>query len=188
MELVVVLALFMLIMSVVVNMFTSIVQQQKRILAEQELLNQVSYVQEYVSRAVRSAVKDAAGDCLFDNENSYAGYIYLLTHYHGELGVYEGIKFITKDNICQEFFVDSADGLLKEIKNGGSPQNILSAKFNLQHAIFIINGDKEIYGATASDARQPRVTMVIDVKNQTEGNPDKVFQTTVSQRNLNIPE
>jgi prepilin-type N-terminal cleavage/methylation domain-containing protein len=187
MELIVVLALFMLIIGVVVNMFISIVGAQKRILGEEELLNQVSYVQEYASRAIRSAVKDAAADCLTDGAQSYPGYMYLLTHYNSQLAGYEGIKFISKDNVCEEFFVDPADGLLKESKSGSRPQNILSSKFALQYVKFVINGDSSLGGASSSDAMQPRVTMVLSVQNQTAGAPDKVFQTTVSQRNLNIP-
>ena len=52
-ELVVVLGLFMLIMSVTVNLFISIVRQQKMILSQQEMINQVSYVQDYFTRSLR---------------------------------------------------------------------------------------------------------------------------------------
>ncbi len=178
-EMVVVLALFMLIIGVAVNMFISIVDAQKRILGEEELLNQVSYVQEYASRAIRSAVKDATADCLTDGAQSYPGY-------NPQLAGYEGIKFISKDNVCEEFFVDPADGLLKESKDGAKPQPILSSKFVLRYVKFVINGDSSLGGASASDAVQPRVTMALAVQNQTAGAPDEVFQTTVSQRNLNI--
>jgi prepilin-type N-terminal cleavage/methylation domain-containing protein len=167
-ELVVVLALFMLIISVTVGMFISIVQHQKRILSQQDLLSQMSYVQEYMSRSLRSAARDAAGDCLFDGQTSYPGSIYLLTHYNQERGMYQGIKFISKDNVCQEFFLDSGDGLLKEIKDGGAPQAMVSGKFTMSSAVFIVG-----------DTSQPRVTMAFTIENQ-------IFQTTVSQRNLNI--
>ncbi len=188
-ELVVVLALFMLIISVTVSIFVSIVQHQKKILGQQELLSQVSYVEEYMSRAIRSAVKDSGGDCLFDNETSYPGYIYLLTRYNSESSMYEGIKFISKDNICQEFLLDSEDNLMKEIKDGGTPSNLLSSRFEIGYVRFIINGDKTVYGASETDAIQPRISMTLQIKAHPLLNlKDQLFQTTISQRNLNTNE
>jgi type II secretory pathway component PulJ len=58
-ELVVVLSLFMLIMSVTVTMFISIVSHQKRILSQQEMISQLSYVEDYFSRSLRGAITDA---------------------------------------------------------------------------------------------------------------------------------
>lgn len=188
-ELVVVLSVFSIIIASVATIFVSIVQHQRRILADQEVISQVSYAKEYMSRALRSAVKDASGDCLFDGESNYPGYIYLPTHYNATTNDYEGIKFITKDNVCQEFFFDRDDGLLKEVKNGGQPLALMSDKFDIQYVIFAINGDKEMYGASQDDLIQPRVTFVLEIGGDiNEGVLGKTFQTTVSQRNLNLSE
>lgn len=181
-EVVVALAVFFLIIDVAISMFISVVSHQKRILQEQELLNQTSYAAEYITRALRSAIKDVAGSCLQGN----AGSMYRLTHFNASSGFYEGVKFIRSDGVCQEFFVDT-DRIFKETKDGASAQNIISDKFFLQYARFVINGDKEIQGASQSDTVQPRLTFLINIKNQQSAyQQEHVIQTTVSQRNLNI--
>ena len=186
-ELVVVLALFMLIISVTVGIFISVIQHQKRVLSQQDLLGQLSYAQEYMSRTLRSAVKDTSGNCLVNGENAHSGYTYLLTHYNIELDAYEGIRFITKDNTCQEFFRDSGDGLLKEIKDGALPQNLVSDTFIMSSVKFIINGNSTLQGAGEDNGIQPRVTMALNVDGKAMNGKNQIFQTTISQRDLNIP-
>ncbi len=189
-EVVFVLALFMIIIGVTISIFLSIVHQQKRILSEQEMLNQGSYVFEYMSKALRMAVKDPDGSCLGE-----AGKIYVLTHCQsGTLDACQGIKFINQsdNNACQEFFLDSNDAAggpaLSEIKNDSGAQHLLSDTYEIKYAKFVINGDQAIYDAVAGDGFQPRVTILLDIKTKDSVDPlEKVVQTTVSIRNLNIP-
>src|SRR3989344_665875 len=142
-ELVVVLALFMVVIDVAVSIFINMVKYQKRVLEEQSFLNQTSYVEEYMSKALRTAVKDDSGNCLFEGQIEYPGYIYLLTRYNIDKGFYEGVKFI-------------------------------------------VNGDKTLHGASQNDASQPRITFLIKVLVQGEGDfQEKIIQTTISQINLN---
>jgi len=186
-ELVVVLSIFLIIISVTVDIFISMVQQQKRILEEQELLNQTSYVEEYMSKALRTAVKDINGSCL-----GTIGYVYLLTHCNnGTLQACNGVKFINQsdNNACQEFFLDDitnpANPSLKQIKNGSLAQNILSDKFKIKYARFIVDGDKTLHFTFGSDLVQPRITILLDVQTQTGGIlQEKIIQTTISQRNI----
>ena len=93
-ELLIVLAVFVIIMGSMVTIFISIIQNQRRILVKQETLSKVSYAMEYITRNVRSSSKDTTGSCLPDK-----GDIYFLTHYNSAKELYEGIKFITNDNI-----------------------------------------------------------------------------------------
>lgn len=122
-ELIVVMAIFLFIIGATLGIFISIIQQQKKVLAEQQFLNQISYIEEYMSKALRMATVDATGECLgYDNR----GYIYLLTRYNGSLGsdgLFRGIKFLSQsdNNACQEFFLDGDGTLnnpfaLKELK------------------------------------------------------------------------
>lgn len=187
-ELVVVLAVFTIIVSISFGIFISIVQHQRRILTEQELLNQTTYVLEYISRGLRTAVNDTAGNCLTSQGVQYPGYVYLLTHYDAQGGFYQGIKFISgNNNACEEFFLDT-DGVLKEIKNSGQAQNVLSDNFNIVQARFVINGNKALQGASFSDVIQPRVTILLNIEFGTaQGIQRKIVQTTVSARNLNAP-
>ncbi|MBX4200989.1 prepilin-type N-terminal cleavage/methylation domain-containing protein [Candidatus Parcubacteria bacterium] len=189
-EVVFVLALFLIIIGVTISIFLSIVRHQKRILVEQELLNQGSYAFEYMSKALRMAVKDNDGSCL-----GGSGKIYLLTHcLNGTLDACQGIKFINQSdgNACQEFFLDDttdpANPALSEIKNASSAQHLLSDAFEIKHAKFIINGDQTLHEIGGQDASQPRVTVLLDLKTKDINDPqEKIIQTTVSIRNLNIP-
>lgn len=178
-EAVVVLAVFMVIIEVTVSIFVSVIQQQKRILQEQDLLNQASYAIEYMSRSIRDAIKDKTGNCLLTSGN-----IYSLTHYDPVASFYQGIKFVTKDNICQEFFFDT-DGVLKEIKSTGQPQNILSSKFKIKYFRVILNGNKILQTASEKDLTQPRLTILLDVETNDQNQHEKIIQTTISQKDLN---
>jgi prepilin-type N-terminal cleavage/methylation domain-containing protein len=191
-ELVVVLVVFLIFLSAMVSMFISIVQQQNRVLTEQELYNQLSYTIEYMARAIRTAKLDTTGSCITANYN------YALTAPVGNY--YEGIKFLTNDGVCENFFVGPGTGnpgvILEETKKGGSPIWLLSNKFTIMSVRFMINGDtapgniQSILNAQYSSSTpqpQPRITILLDVKINTPGNvQEKIIQTTVSQRNLNF--
>ncbi len=182
-ELVVVLAIFVFIIDVTTIIFISVVKQQKRILVEQELLSQGSYAIEYMSRSLRGAVKDETGaSCLGGAQ--FAGYFYLLTRYNSETLFHEGVKFITSGNVCKEFFLDG--GVLQEIKSGQAPQSMISDKFTMRHAKFVLNGDKSLIGASGNDVVQPRLTLLLDIQSTApDSEQGKIIQMTVSQRNLN---
>ena len=209
-ELIVVIAVFLLIVGAAVSIFISIVQHQKIILAEQELLNQTSYVLEYMSKALRMAGKDLTGECLTDTfGTTYPGYNYLLTHYID--GIYTGIKFVNHSDIneitglpiCHEFYLDVDDSnpeyhiaVLKEKKDGLPSSGVAltsdrllinSVKFGINGKIDFIAGDD--MGASGDNSIQPRVTIFLDI--QVQGNsdqPSKKIQTTVSQRDLNVQQ
>ena|SRR3989344_3452540 len=181
-ELFVVLTVFMLAMGTSVSIFISVVQEQRRILQEQELLSQTSYVSEYISRALRMAVRDDVGGCIGAGKN------YSLTHFDSGTGFYQGIKFLAHDNTCQEFFYDEEDqGIFKEKKGSNDPQNILSDKFQVVWARFIINGNKDLQQSVKTDATQPRISILLDIKTTGIKIQEKMVQTTISQRNLNVP-
>jgi len=193
-ELIVVIAALLLVLGTAVGIFISIVQHQRIILAEQELLNQFSYAIDHMSKALRMAGKDAEGACMISmGENSN----YELTLPDATTGVYTGIKFINQsdNDACQEFFVD--EGILKERKNGsteGVP--LTSNKFYINSLRFGINGSNGcssgvgcVEGASEADIAQSRVTIYLDI--QISGNtdrPSKKIQTTISQRNINVSQ
>lgn len=180
-ELVVVLAVISIIVSVTAGIFISFVNQQRKILAEQELLNQTSYTIEYIARSVRDAIKDTSGSCTGTVSNYYT-----LSHLDSTSGLYQGIKVLSKDNVCHEFFLD-VDGSIKEIKNGQPSQPLLSNAFNIQYIRFIIDGNKSIASASASDTSQPRVSISLQVMSNINGQKEyKTIQTTISQDALNV--
>ena len=176
-ELVVVLAVFMMILDVAVSMFISMIQHQKIVLQDQQLLSQVSFVLDTMSDSLRTASVDNLGSCLVDDSGfSHQGDVYLLTHYNMEEGYYQGIAFISRDTRCREFFLDK-DGILKESDNGAEPQAMLSDTFKIQYMRFMINGDKHLR-LTARNLKVPRVTLSLKIGNQNQQN--NTFQTTIS--------
>ncbi len=193
-ELVVVIAVFLLVIGAAISIFISVVQNQRKILAEQELLSQTSYVIEYMSKALRVAKKDTTGACL---GLDYIGHNYLLTRGSLLSPYYKGIKFINQsnNNACQEFFLDMSElggAVLKELKNSTTDSNavaLTSSNININSIRFSINGRSGLVGTGDSDTGgiQPRVTIFLDVKsNKSDIQVSKKIQTTVSQLDLNI--
>ena len=210
-ELVVVMAIFLFVIGAALVIFISVIQHQKRVLAETQFLNQISYIEEYMSKALRMAKAESGDNCLIDWHSAghldHPGYIYLLTRYDSYLGAFKGIKFINQSdgNACQEFFLDNttdpAHPVLKELKNSDSDNDAIaltSTSLQINSMKFSVNGSDgsaaaaichenptEDCGASYEDPAQPRATIRLNVKIAGD-NQTRIIQTTVSQRNLNI--
>ncbi len=164
----------LLIISVASGLFVSLVRNQRRVLAKQQLLNQTSYIIEYMSRALRMARKDRTGTCL-----STTG-----LNYENPEGDISKIKFInhSENDICQEFSWNEIEGRLEESKDSGSffvP--LTSDKLQINSLKF------KIFGEVGGDGLQPRVTIFLEVQVRGgEDQPKIQIQTTISQRNLDV--
>ena len=147
-ELVVVMAVFLFITGAALGIFISIIQGQKRVLSEEEILNQVSYIEEYMSKSLRMAATEQDTGCLLDSqETQHNGYIYMLTHRQGTM--YEGIEFInhTDGDICWRFYLDNSvpgdttKPLVLWEKEGASPAVALTpATIQINSINFAVNG------------------------------------------------
>jgi prepilin-type N-terminal cleavage/methylation domain-containing protein len=205
-ELVVVMAVFLFIIGAAIGIFISVIQNQKKVLAEQQLINQISYVEEYMSKSLRMATTDTTGLACF-GDTKYAGYIYLLTHYNSGMGAFTGIKFLNQSNgVCQEFVWDttSSNGInvLQDIKNSATAVPLTSSALQINYIKFSIDGSggstfaepstkntctSSQCGAAYTDTIQPRVTIIFNIKVAGDSQePVRTIQTTVSQRNLNV--
>ena len=174
-EIVVAMGIFALLIGSLSSIFVQALQGQKKTLATQEVLGQTSYVLDYMSRAIRLAKKDIAGDCIGAKLNYLATDSRVL---NGEEFSGPGIKFLNYNGICQEFFKDSADLKLKESKDSAGPEDLTSAGLKINYFNIIIAGEYQ------TDAVQPEVTLFLEVEGK---NQSKIkIQTTVSQRNLDI--
>lgn len=194
-EMVVVMTIFLFIIGAAVGIFISVIQTQKKVLAEQQLINQISYAEEHMSKALRMAAKDDSGACL---GFIYTGYSYLLTKAliscessDPQCGFYRGIKFINGSGLdgdnCYEFYLDS--GVLYEsIKTGASPVALTSSNITINYIKFGIDGQPGIngnpIGDQGADYIQPKITILMSVS--VAGQAAKIIQTTISQRNLNV--
>ena len=218
-ELIVVIAIFLFVIGAAISIFLTVLANQKKVLADQQLINQVSYVEEYMSKALRMASTDQGGTCLIDNTGvRLTNYAYQLTKYDTTLGAFKGIRFINQsDNngigACWEFFLSGsgtkADPYILEKENlsDGTPVAIpltpTSLQFNPSNPIrFSIDGLNGSTGQTCVNAThdncgflayqpdhaQPRITIMMNVKSTIDTlGSYKTIQTTVSQRDLNVP-
>jgi len=188
-ELIVVMAVFLFIVGVALGIFISIITSQRKVLAEQQFLNQIGYVEEYMSKALRAAKTDKEGDCINNGD------IYQLTHWSSD--AHNGIKFINannNDNTCQEFYF--SNGILYEKKGTGSPVEVALTSFNnlkINFVKFVINGDIDILKPNfpsdfpVEKIIQPKVTILLNIEIPGE-NQTRTIQTTVSRRTLNVQQ
>ena len=171
-EIMVAVAIFAILLTAFTGFFLSAVQAQRKTLASQELIDNVSYNLEYMSRAIRMARKDMAGSCL-----TTAKYNYETNAERNR------IKFINYDGVCQEFFLDVNDRRLYESKNGETALPLTPVGLEVLSFRF---GPSDSWGQ--EQGTQPRVILFLEVKGKgqkPELQPLIKIQTTISQRNPN---
>jgi len=168
-ELLVSVSVFAILIGGASGAFVSTIQAQRKSLAFQELLAQTSYLEEYMSRAIRMGKKDIAGTCITAKSN------YDITR--SDNGI--KFKFMNYKEECQEFYL--SDSKLWENKNGD--RELSSSQLNVE--IFNI----QVSGNSQTDSFQPRVTLFLKIKGaglKPEQQPEIKIQTTISQRNLDV--
>lgn len=179
-EILVAAGIFSVIIVITSTLFISAIRIQKKSLATQELLDQTSYAMEYMSRALRMAKKDTAGECIPQKTNYNIPY-------PGD----SSIRFLNYENKCQEFFRLSPYGIYQIVERKStdntavrlqSPVTLTSTDLNVVR--FSIGPGSGIRGWSQTDTLQPRVTIYLDINGKEETNIK--IQTTVSQRDLDV--
>jgi prepilin-type N-terminal cleavage/methylation domain-containing protein len=178
-EMLVALFIFSLIVGVLIGLFISGIRNQRNILLTQQLLDQTSFALEYMSRALRMALKEGqqstGGNCLsqrglnYENPGSDSSRIKFINH-------------LEQDD-CQEFFLE--EGRIKQIKERGQVVSLTSDKLEVTSLKF------NLIGQDQSDQHQPRVTIFLKIRGRGSlaGTiPELNIQTTISQRNLDVQE
>ena len=179
-EILVAVGIFFAIIAAPTSFLTGSFKGQQRALSSQALVNNISYTLEYMSRSIRMAKKDDIGevDCLLEEENEKVNY---------EKTARGGLKFRNYKDECQEFFLE--EGRLKEWKKVGgqeATENYLTSD-DLKIEEFKIGS---IDSWDQDDNEQPRVTLFLKVRGMHSADPQLQpvieFQTTISQRNLDV--
>jgi type II secretory pathway pseudopilin PulG len=178
---------FVITVGAISGIFISAIRNQRRILATQELLDQTSYVLEYMGRALRMARKESnAPTCLSANGLNYE--IPLAYQIGGDENLGRGIRFINhlQNDDCQEFFLDG-DQLKYKIKIGTVGETILdftSTKLQVDSLKFNLSGE------SGSDNLQPRITIFLEIEGrEAAGSRPKIqIQTSISQRPLDLAQ
>ena len=179
-EIMVAVSIFAILVTTFTGFFVGAIQGQQKALASQELVNNVSYNLEYMSRAIRMAKKDFTGSCLTAVGAKY--------NYETN-GSRNRIRFLNYEDKCQEFFLDGNQ--LKERKSIDSS----AANFETPLSLTPVNSEVVSFNLGPSDTwsqeqkTQPRVTLFLELKGKgqkPELQPLIKIQTTISQRNLNV--
>jgi len=163
-ELLVAISIFSITIIAFMNLFTKAINYYRENLIENYLLDSSSYLLDYLARALRMAQKDIQGTCIGQN----------LNYYQSDPN---RIKFLSSKGECIEFYLESNQ--LKVLKSGISlpinPSNLLVEDLKFK-----------ILGESQDDNLQPRVTIVLKLKNNTQPPKTFIVQTTISQRQLDV--
>jgi len=162
-EMVVAVAIFSLLVGATASVFLSSIKNQRQGLASQEVLDQTSYVMEYMSRSLRMAKKDIVGDCTGTAKLNYS--FEIATHC---------LKFLNYNGVCQQFCLNGTR-LKDENGNYLTSDNLKVLNFEV-----VLSG---VYQPLV-DYLQPRVTISLNIAGQEQSSIK--IQTTISQRNLDV--
>ena len=156
-EMIVVMAIFLVVVGAALNIFISIIKSENKLLAQQQALSQVAYIEQYMGNAIRAAVEDTSGTCL---GTSNAGNFYNFSDVDTTANFYNSIEFLNGSDMkfdtlanksepsCDEFYVD-ANGILEEIKSysndlsynmTASPVAVSSSSFDISSIRFAVDG------------------------------------------------
>lgn len=174
-EMMVTVLIFSIVVGAVIGIFVSTIRVQRYNLVYQQLLDQTSYAMEYMSRAIRMAVKDDGVGCISSGLNYYQS-------------APSRIKFVNYDGKCQEFSREwnstkEVYQLKVEFDSGGKIP-LTSDDFDVTSLNFEVTGAP---GSEHGDNVQPRVTIFMEIQGKgSKLQPKITMQTTISQRNLDF--
>lgn len=175
-EMLVVIGIFSLVLEAIVGIFISAVSIQRKILSQNEVLDQISYALEYMGKAIRMAKKD--------DIEIYGQTINCLS---GEKTNYEissnSIKFRNYKNECQRFFL--AEDKISEERI--TPTTITTTILPLTSPKLKVNSLQfRVNGQTQDDILQPSVTILLEIEGRGKNIPKMRIQTTISQRDADV--
>lgn len=161
-ELLVTMTIFICLVTFLTAIFVFGLRAQRQSLAYQELLDQTSYLIEYISRVIRMAKKDIDGSCTGMTKANYA--------FEDQC-----LKFRNYQGECQQFCLEGTR--MKEIKAG--VQNYLTAPDLRVNSFNVI-----LTGQTQNDTLQPLVSIFLEILGKEQSKIQ--IKTSVSQRDLDV--
>ncbi len=181
-EMLVSIAIFSIISVGLINVFVAAVQSQGRILQNQNLMDQSSYVLEYMGKLIRMGNMDATGGCTGTANTNY-----------GLNQAPNSITFLAYDSVnkqyrCRQFLL--ANNVIEERRsydttaaNLEPPTGITSSQVKVDNMKFVVTGD-------ILTSAQPKVTIMVKMEpaRNTGNVPQISVETSISQRHLNIAQ
>ncbi len=178
-EMLVATALFGLLVGLVFQLFISSFSVQRNTLSIQESANQISFVAEYMERALRQARKESANPaaCL---TGAGRGWNYEVS------AANDSITFLDRDNLCRKFSFDPVgQQIFEEVSTDNQAAHFTGAEPLTPGTMAVTGFRIEQRGADEQDNEQPRVTLVIEAE-ATEADAKVRVQTTISQRTFDV--
>ena len=164
-ELLVVLAIFSIMLTAITSVFISGITVQKNSIAQEQLIDQVNYAVDYMTRSIMMAKKINGDSCQTKDK------------YFLQSG--SSLQFVNMEGnstICVRFYLISDTIVRNDYSSPLFP--LVSDDIKITKLSFNVLGD--VTGA------QPKVTMLIEAESKS-GNPVQKLkiQTTISPRDLN---
>jgi len=193
-EILVAVSVFFVVIAAPTGFFVASLKGQQKALMSQEMVDNVSYTLERVTRAVRMAKKETSCadpgdpstcDCL---KNMGYGYNYELIDEADRKGL--RFKSYHPEPVCQEIFWDKNDNRLKEVKDGATAVYLTPSEIEVIDFAVNLEGEAQLDPAGYLENIQPRATLFLEAKEvrgqRPELQPGIKIQTTISQRNLDV--
>lgn len=176
-ELLMAVAIFIIIVAGVVNVFIRGISLQRQIMIEQTMFSELSFVLEYMGRTLRMARKATNGNCV-DARN----------HNYSPSAGGNTIRFLNHEGLCQEFSFDSTNWSIRERISTNDSQAGFSAFTPLTSPNVTVNGliFNNANSAWSSPATSQSKVVIAIVARPRGGDTDMRFQTLISQRKLNV--
>lgn len=179
-EMLVAMTIFVIVVTIASTIFVHAIRAQRLNLAYQELLDQTSYVMEYMSRSIRMAMKDDIE--IWGFVSTPPGCLAGINKENYEFDVpAQCLKFRNYKNECQYFCLQGAT-LLTATTTPTIPP-VFTALTSPELQVSPLGAQwVELFGETQADTDQPRVTILLQIEGR-EGARIQI-RTSISQRNL----
>lgn len=170
-ELMVAVFVFSFVSAIATNFVVTSAHASRRALAQQVLLDQMSYTAEYMTRALRRAGKELNNPpgCLSARGLNY------------EVGANAtSVAFVDDRGRCRSFFL--ADGAIQERVGSESGVALTASGVDITGLKFLARGEGQ------GDSLQPRITFAIRATSREDRGYEFLLQSTVSQRRYDASE
>jgi prepilin-type N-terminal cleavage/methylation domain-containing protein len=168
-EIVVAVSLLSIVIGAAFTFLASGIRIQRQSVGNQALIDQTSFLAEYISRSVRQAQKSSGGGgCPPDGWNY-------------ELVAIDKLEFRDRAGTCRTLSLNTSSGYGKIEEKKGPTIELTGSDIDVLGLTFVVDGEAQ------TDDRQPRVTFVIHAKAK-GSNAEIFFQTTVSQRDFDVQQ
>ena len=181
-ELMITISVFSIFITVGLQLLSSALLSHQKALEKVELLNQTSYGLDYITRCLRMARKDLAGNCIAQKFN-----------YENPNNNLSAIRFLNSRGKCMEVALEELGPVGQRFKAITIKKSTDSRAANLGGSISLtskgisVEGlNFKVTGQSQNDFIQPSVSVALKIKGRSPKPQEMLIQTSVSQRDLDV--